>query len=75
MKTKRERFITIASARTQRVLDDIRLLGNCSSTRNYEYTQEDVDKILKAIDGAVKKLKADFDTSGSKKKTKFSLED
>lgn len=34
--TKRERFIRIAEARTNKILEMMRLLGNCASTNNYE---------------------------------------
>lgn len=35
--TKKERFIRIAGARTNKILDMIKLLGNCSNIGNYEY--------------------------------------
>ena len=37
--TNRERFVRIAKARTQKIIDTIRLLGNCSNSYAYEYTQ------------------------------------
>ena len=40
--TNRERFVRIAEARTQKIIDMIELLGNCSNKYNYEYTQKDV---------------------------------
>ena len=44
--TKRERFVRIAEARTNKILEMMRLLGNCSSKGNYEYTDEDIKKIF-----------------------------
>lgn len=49
MKTKRERFETIASNRVQRILTSLDSLSRCSNTRNYEYSEEDVRKMEKAI--------------------------
>ncbi len=74
-KNKRERFTTIASARTTRVLNDLRLLANCSNRRNYEYAPEDVDQILRAIDDAVKELKSAFITKKPKGPIEFRLGD
>jgi len=67
--TKEEKFKRIATARTRRILDDLRLLGNCSNTNIYSYTQEDVNKMFSAIEKEVKRVKALFD----KPKIEFSL--
>lgn len=40
--SKRERFVRLAEARTNKILDMMKLLGNCSSKSNYDYTDEDV---------------------------------
>ena len=55
--TKRERFVRIAEARTNRILDNLRLLGNCSSTSNYEYTEEDIKKIFGTLEKELKQTK------------------
>ncbi|MEM4638091.1 MAG: hypothetical protein QXK76_03675 [Candidatus Woesearchaeota archaeon] len=68
--TKQEKFKRIASARTQRILEDLRLLGNCSNTSTYQYNKEDVNKIFSAIEKEVKRIKSLFD----KPKVEFSLE-
>jgi len=47
--TKRDRFVRIASRRTNQVLNELRKLGNCSNTRMYEYTESDVRKIFRAL--------------------------
>ena len=69
--TNRERFIRIAEARTQKIIDIIELLGNCSNQYNYEYTQKDVDKMFSAIDSALKASKARFTAENSNKDTRF----
>ena len=58
--SKRDRFVRIAEARTNKIIDMIRLLGNCSSKSNYEYTDEDVKKITTAIEREVKNMKNRF---------------
>lgn len=70
--TKRDRFIRIAEARTNKILEMMRLLGNCSSKNNYEYTDEDIKKIFGALERELKNTKNKFTEidSGSEK---FSL--
>lgn len=58
--SKREKFVRIAEARTNKILDMMRLLGNCSSKANYEYTEEDVKKIFGALEKELKNTKNKF---------------
>lgn len=69
--TRRQRFKRIAGARTNKILDILKLLGNCSNTGNYEYSENDVKKIFNAIETEVKASKAKF--IKSTKKNKFEL--
>ena len=69
--TRRKRFKRIAGARTNKILDMLKLLGNCSNTGNYEYSENDVKKIFNAIEAEVKASKAKF--IKSTKKNKFEL--
>ena len=57
---KDERFKRIASLRTQKILDGLRLLGNCANRSVYSYTQEDTSKILSAIDKEFRRIKSLF---------------
>ena len=45
MKTKRERFESVAAGRVQKVIDALESLGKCANPRNYEYTSEDIAKM------------------------------
>ena len=56
--SKRERFTKVASNRVQNVLHYLNLLKNCANKRNYDYTQEDVDKMFSEISKALKDAKA-----------------
>lgn len=58
--SKRERFVRIVEARTNKILDMLRLLGNCSNHANYDYTDEDVKKVFAAIEKEVKNTKNSF---------------
>ena len=70
--TNRERFVRIAEARTQKIIDTLRLLGNCSNSYAYEYTQKDIDKIFSAIEVELKNTKSKFVGNGTKD-SKFKL--
>lgn len=58
--SKRERFVRIAEARTNKILEMMRLLGNCSSKANYEYYDEDIKKIFGALEKEIKNTKNRF---------------
>lgn len=57
---KQEKFRKIAAARTNRVINDLRILSNCANRHNYTYTQEEATQILRAVDEAVRDLKIAF---------------
>ena len=65
---KEERFKKIASRRVQEILDKLRLLGNCANRGNYYYNNEQVRKILSAIDDEWRKVKSEFNKGKSKNK-------
>ena len=60
--TKSDNFVRIAERRTRRVLDGIRLLEQCSNRRTYEYTDEQVKKIFREIDSALKRANHSFNS-------------
>ena len=72
--TKRERFVRLAEARTNKIIDMLKLLGNCSNSSAYDYTQQDVDKIFSAIEAEVREAKRKYTKSETRKSTKFTLE-
>lgn len=60
METKRDKFVRLAEARTNKIIDMIRLLGNCSNKANYDYTDADIQKIFSAIEKELKNTKLKF---------------
>ena len=71
--SKRERFVRIAEARTNKILEMMRLLGNCSGKGNYDYTDDDIKKIFGALEKELKKTKNRF-LGINTKEERFSLE-
>ena len=58
--SKRSRFVKIAENRTNKILDMLRLLANCSNKSNYDYDEDDVKQIFAAIEKEVKATKNAF---------------
>lgn len=72
--TKREKFVRLAEARTNKIIDMIQLLGNCSNQSQYEYTQKDVNKIFNAIQVELDAAKKRYNKQDSQKGSKFKLD-
>lgn len=72
--TKRERFVRIAEARTNKIITTVRLLGNCSNRGNYDFTDADVQKIFGAIEKELKNTRVRFSGDYSADSGKFRLE-
>jgi len=68
--TPEERFKRIAEARTNAVLNKLRILGNLSNKQRYKYTEKDIDKIFTAINKQLKEVRANFNYQ---KKERFKL--
>lgn len=68
---KQKRFRTVAGRRVQKVLDDLDTLSNCANTANYEYTDAEVKKMLKAISDKLALLKLAFDAANKSNKQTF----
>ncbi len=60
---KRDRFRNVAGRRVQKVLDNLDSLSKCANRGNYEYDDNDVDKMMRAIKEKVKVLEAAYTTS------------
>ncbi len=71
MNEKEQRFKRIAEKRTNKILEQLRLLGNCSNKNNYYYTQEEVKKIFNVIEYELKEIKFKFSSQHSKQKFKL----
>jgi hypothetical protein len=72
--TRRDRFENVAARRTQKILEFLDSLANCSNRNNYEYNENDVKKIFGAIKDRVKTTEAAFDKELNRsEKIKFKL--
>jgi len=69
--SKRERFLKVAEARTNAVLEKIRVLGNCANRSLYEYKEEEVNKIFRVIQEFLNETKLKF--KNKKESFKFKI--
>lgn len=61
--SKAERFLRLAKVRTEKVLKALRILGNCSSKGNYEYTSEQIESMFSTIQATLNLIEAKFTPS------------
>lgn len=70
--SKHDKFIRIAEARVNKIIDMIRLLSNCSNKATYQYNDEDIKKIFSTLEQELKSCKSKFQDAGEKN-NKFTL--
>lgn len=63
------RFKRVARRRTENILNLLRILGNCANKSTYQYTEEDITKIFRAIDEQLRLTKMKFRSSRPQKFT------
>ena len=68
--SKRDRFRRLAILRGNRVLKDIKLIGNLSNKNNYEYTDDEIRRMFTMIEDELKLAKLKFSTK-KKREIKF----
>ena len=57
---KNERFKRLATKRTNDLIEKIDVLSNLSEKRNYSYSQDEVEKMFKALNKALVQAKKKF---------------
>lgn len=73
MNTKQENFKRIADNRTSKIVDLISKLHNLTNSSFYEYTDEQVDDMFKAIQKELDKQKNIFISERKKDKKRMEL--
>ena len=68
---KRARFVSVASKRTTNVLNDMNVLQKCFDQNTYHYTDEQVAKILAALEAKIAELRSASELGTGR--TQFSL--
>ncbi len=74
MTKSREKFVELAEKRVNRAIKELRLISNLSNTTNYEYSDNDVNKIFKTLEATMKESKSKFMNGGASNEAQFKLE-
>lgn len=72
----RAKFVQLAEKRVSKALNDIRLIGNLSNRSNYDFTDDDVTKIFRALQDELAACRKKFELARRKgaNKPRFELE-
>ena len=71
----RDKFVKLAEARVAKALKAIQLIGNLSNTSNYDFTDDDVAKIFRAINDEITTCRRRFEFARRKpSEARFTLE-
>lgn len=73
MEDKHERFLRLAESRTNTVIQKIHLIGNLANRSNYDYNEDEVSEIFKAIELEIQRTKKMFEVEFIKKDNRFSF--
>ena len=74
-KDDREKFVRLATKRVNAALKAMHLIGNLSNKSNYDYSQQDVQKIFRALQDGVTTCKKKFElANGRRGKGGFTFE-
>lgn len=69
----RAKFVELANARVVRAINDLRLVGNLSNRKNYQYTEDEARKIIRVLESEVDILKEKFRSKPAEQKKLFKL--
>jgi len=58
--SRKQKFKRLGTRRVNKLLNQLRVLGNLSNKSYYNYNEEDVEKMFKAIDLQLKAIKGKF---------------
>lgn len=69
--SKSDKFKRLASARGDRVIRELGLLSNLANESNYEYTDQEVQKMFSVIEAELRECKARFTTRSKRRRVEF----
>lgn len=70
---KRDKFVRLAEARVSKAMQAIRLIGNLNNRSAYDYSEDDLKKIIKALTSEVDAMAARFRQSEGRSRPEFKL--
>lgn len=73
MSEKRAKFVRLAESRVNKALKELSLIGNLSNRSAYEYADDDIRKIFRALQDGVEKSKQRFSDATNQSPGSFKL--
>jgi hypothetical protein len=70
---KRQKFRDLAESRTNKAIEAISRIGNLSNRQIYEFEEQEVRKIIRALKDAITKVEGRFDSPRRKSDGGFKL--
>ena len=70
---KRQKFVELAEKRTINAIKAVRVIGKLGNKNAYQFDENDVNKIARALNKEVESLKARMSTTGTKETVDFKL--
>lgn len=70
---KEAKFVELAINRVNRTLKDLALVGNLANRRNYEYSDDQARRILRALQVGLDQVKSRFASGGGANPSNFEL--
>lgn len=71
MESKRDKFKRLANARVNNAIKQLDLIGNLSNASSYDYNNDEVRKIMSALNQKVKEIGLGFQENLKKEKFKL----
>lgn len=72
-RNKAEKFVELANKRVNKALKDIKLVGNLANRQNYDFTEDQAKKIVKALQQEIDIVKQNFQNTDSAGQNEFKL--
>jgi hypothetical protein len=60
-RNKSQKFVELANRRVNRALRDLKLISNLANRKNYEYTDEQAKKVVRALLKEVESVRRSFE--------------
>lgn len=64
MRDKRQKFVDLAESRVNKTIKDLRLVGNLSNRNSYDFTDDDVRQMFRALQKELDSAKGRFSLDG-----------
>jgi hypothetical protein len=71
--SKKEKFARLAIKRVNRAINELRLVGNLANRSHYDYSDEDVRRICRALEEEMRAMRSRFESRSPARDTEFTL--